>query len=141
MTKADAFESRSFRMGGILVGGGTIMAGLIFGFPYGITFLAGGILSALNMAMLRHSINTVLRRQSNRKTLTIGSYLLRLLLIPLCLYAIMRLFFLGLSLQLQDLRFSVVAFSLRVFWKHSKKALDNHARIIAGCEFYKQISL
>ena len=67
MIKAEAFEIRSYRMGGILIGGGTIVAGLIFGFAYGITFLAGGILSALNMVMLRYSINSALRRQSNPK--------------------------------------------------------------------------
>jgi len=95
MIKSDAFESRSFRMGGILVCGGTILAALIFGFPYGVCFLAGGLLAALNMSMLSRSINSALSRAANPKFRTVGAYILRLLLIPLCLYVIMRLFFLG----------------------------------------------
>ncbi len=89
------FESRSFRMGGILVAIGTILTTLIFGFAHAACFLAGGFLSAVNMSMLRRSINSALSRSSNPKFRTVGSYILRLLLIPLCLYAIMRLFFFG----------------------------------------------
>ena len=89
------FESRSFRTGGILVAIGTILTGLVFGFSHATCFLVGGFLSAVNMLMLQHSINSALSRSSNPKLRTVGSYILRLLLIPLCLYAIMRLFFSG----------------------------------------------
>ena len=89
------FESRSFRTGGILVAIGTILTALIFGYAHAACFLAGGLLSAVNMLMLRRSINTALSRAANPRLRTAGSYLLRLLLIPLCLYAIMRLFFFG----------------------------------------------
>lgn len=89
------FEARSFKTGGILVCLGTLITGLTFGLPYAACFLAGGILSALNMWMLRSSINAALRRPSHNKFRTVGSYILRLMLIPLCLYAIMRLFFFG----------------------------------------------
>ena len=95
MTTPDVFESRSLRMGGILVCVGSLVTALIFGFRYGISFFAGGLLSAVNMSLLRHSINSALSRSSNPKFRTVGSYVLRLLLIPLCLYAIMRLFFFG----------------------------------------------
>jgi hypothetical protein len=95
MFRHEDFESRSFRMGGILVIAGTLLTGLLFGIRHGISFLAGGILSALNMGLLRHSINTALGRAANPKFRTVGSYIVRLLLIPLGLYVIMRLFFWG----------------------------------------------
>ena len=95
MTTPDVFESRSFRMGGILVCAGSIVTALVFGFRYGICFFAGGILCAVNMSMLSRSINSALNCSANPKFRTVGSYILRLLLIPVCLYAIMRLFFWG----------------------------------------------
>ena len=95
MSNSDLFESRSFRLGGMLVLAGSVGTALVFGFAYGISFLAGGFLAALNMTMLRHSINTALGRSANPKFRTVGAYILRLLLIPLCLYVIMRFFFPG----------------------------------------------
>jgi hypothetical protein len=95
MISADSFESRSFRIGAILVCAGSVATTLIFGFRHGICFFIGGILSVLNLSMLHHSINAALSRPANHKLLTVGSYILRLLLIPICLYAIMRFFFWG----------------------------------------------
>jgi hypothetical protein len=95
MIRPELFESRAFRVGAMLVLAGTVLTGLIFGFAHGICFLAGGMLAALNMTMLRHSINSALSRSSNPKFRTVGAYILRLLLIPMCLYAILRLFFWG----------------------------------------------
>jgi len=95
MTRPELFESRAFRAGGVLVLVGTVLTGLSFGLAHGICFLAGGMLAALNMTMLRKSINSALSRSSNPKFRTVGAYILRLLLIPLCLYAILRLFFWG----------------------------------------------
>jgi hypothetical protein len=82
-------------MGGILVCLGSIVTALVFGFRCGICFFAGGILCFINMSMLSRSINSALSRSVNPKFRTVASYILRLLLIPLCLYAIMRLFFWG----------------------------------------------
>jgi hypothetical protein len=95
MIRAESFESQSFRVGGILVCTGTILTALIFGFPYGICFLAGGLLSALNLSMLTRTINRALSRSAHPKFRTAGAYIVRLLLIPLGLYAIMQLFFFG----------------------------------------------
>jgi hypothetical protein len=95
MTKPGNFESRSFWLGACLVCIGSILAGFIFGLPYGSSFLAGGLLSAANMAMLRHSINTALQGSKRSKFRMAATFILRLLLIPVCLYAIMRFFFLG----------------------------------------------
>jgi hypothetical protein len=95
MTKSGAFESRAFRAGGILVLAGTVLTGLAFGLAHAVCFLSGGMLAALNITMLRHSINSALSRSANPKFRTVGSYILRLLLIPVCLYAILQLFFWG----------------------------------------------
>jgi len=82
-------------MGVIMVVAATIGTSIVFGLPYGICFLVGGVLAAINIVVLRNSINSALTRSSNPKFRTVGSYILRLLLIPLCLYGIMRLFFFG----------------------------------------------
>jgi len=95
MNHADLFTARSTRTGAILVGIGTAATGLIYGFAHAACFLAGGFLAAFNMAMLKKSINSALSRSENPKFRTVWAYLLRLLLIPLCLYVIMRLFFYG----------------------------------------------
>jgi hypothetical protein len=95
MINHEAFESRAFRMGGILIIAGALFTGLAFGIRHGMCFLMGGILSALNMRLLHLSINSALSRSVNPKFRTVGSYIVRLLLIPLCLYVIMRLFFWG----------------------------------------------
>jgi hypothetical protein len=95
MIRAESFESRSFRMGGILVCAGTIPTTLVFGLAYGICFFAGGLLSALNLSMLSRTINMALRRSANPTFRTAGAYILRLLLIPLGLYVIIQLFFFG----------------------------------------------
>jgi len=94
--RAGEVESRIFWLGGCLVGTGAVLAGLVFGFRNGLSFLAGGLLSAANLAVLRHTVNTaLLRRSGNSGFRIVASYILRLVLIPLCLYAMMRFFFWG----------------------------------------------
>jgi hypothetical protein len=95
MISSEVFETRAFRIGTILVCFGSVLTGMALDFRYGFCFLAGGLLSALNLSMLRHSIGSALSRSANPKFRTVGAYILRLLLIPLCLYAIMRFFFWG----------------------------------------------
>jgi hypothetical protein len=90
------FERRLFWIGGWLVAAGSIVTGLVFGLNYGASFLAGGLLSAVNLKLLIRTINSALAR--NRKISNIriaATYILRLLLIPLCLYAIMQFLFFG----------------------------------------------
>jgi hypothetical protein len=68
----------------------------MFGWRPGASFLAGGLLSAANLAVLRHTINSALLRRSGNSGFRIVSvHILRLVLIPLCLYAMMRFFFFG----------------------------------------------
>jgi hypothetical protein len=90
------FEQRLFWIGGWLVAVGSIAAGLIFGWNYGASFLAGGLLSAVNLRLLIRTVNSALARSSKVSSIRItATYILRLLLIPLCLYAIMHFFFFG----------------------------------------------
>ena len=96
MIRAGDIESRIFWLGGCLVGVGAVLAGCTFGFRNGLSFLAGGLLSAANLAVLRHTVNTVLLKRSGNSPFRVAaSYIARLVLIPLCLYAMMRFFFLG----------------------------------------------
>ncbi len=87
-------ERRIFLLGAALVAGGSIAAWLLFNAVVGISFLAGGVLAALNMAWLRQTVRSITmndQKISKRRVLT--GFVLRLLLIPLCLYAMIRFLF------------------------------------------------
>jgi hypothetical protein len=90
------FEHRLFRIGGWLVAVGCLGAGLIFGLNHGISFLLGGLLAAINLKLLIRTVNSALARTRKVSNIRLAvTYILRLLLIPLCLYAIMHFFFFG----------------------------------------------
>ena len=96
MISSAAFERKVFWIGTWMIAAGTVITLLIFGLKYGVSFLLGGLLSAINLKLLVRTVNAALAR-SNRISgfrITAG-YILRLLLIPLCLYAIMHFFFFG----------------------------------------------
>ena len=96
MISSAAFERQVFRIGAWLVAAGSVATGLIFGLKYGISFFAGGFLSAVNLRLLIRTINAALARSSSISSIRItAGYIVRLLLIPLCLYAIMHFFFPG----------------------------------------------
>ena len=96
MITSGRFENQIFRIGGWLAAAGSLASALFFGWRYGISFLAGGVLSALNLKLLIHSVNSALARSERVSHFRITAiYILRLLLIPLCLYAIMHFFFFG----------------------------------------------
>ena len=96
MISSGQFERRLFWIGGWLVAAGSLAAVLIFDLKYGISFLAGGVLSAVNMKLLIRAVNATLARSSNISHIRIAAtYISRLLLIPICLYAIMHFFFFG----------------------------------------------
>jgi len=96
LIRAGNLESRIFWIGGVLVAGGGLFTALVFGPRYGASFIAGGLLSAANLALLRRTVNSALLHGPRRSSWRIVcGYTLRLLLIPLCLYAMMRLFFFG----------------------------------------------
>ena len=96
MIRSGEFERRLFWIGGLLAAAGSIATGLMFGLKYGASFLAGGLLSALNMMLLIRAVNSALARSPRISDFRIAlTYISRLLLIPLCLYAIMHFFFFG----------------------------------------------
>ena len=89
-------ERRIFWIGTWLVVAGSLLAWVLFGFLNGASFLAGGVLAGVNLWLLRLAINAaVLNDQKRSKRRILAGYFLRLLLIPLCLYVMIRFLFLG----------------------------------------------
>lgn len=89
--RADEIELRIFGIGACLVILGALLTAVVFGLRQGASFLAGGILAAANLAALRHTINAAVLRPKGRSRLRPAVvHILRLVLIPLCLYAMMR---------------------------------------------------
>jgi hypothetical protein len=90
------FENRLFWIGGWLVAVGSLAVSLIFGLNYGVSFLLGGVLSAINLKLLIRTVNSALAKSQKVSNIRLAAtYILRLLLIPLCLYVIMHFFFFG----------------------------------------------
>jgi hypothetical protein len=93
---ASAVEKRIFAIGAWLSLGGSLLVWLLLGGRQGLSFAAGCALAALNLAWLRRTIGAAVYLDPGRSKLRILlEFLLRLLLIPLCLYAMIRLLFLG----------------------------------------------
>jgi hypothetical protein len=89
-------ERRIFWIGAWLTGAGSLVTWFLFGFVNGISFLAGGVLAGVNLALLRVAVNAAILYDPKRsKRRILAGYFLRLLLIPLCLYAMIRFLFLG----------------------------------------------
>lgn len=88
-------ERRLLRLGAGLTAAGTLAVWLGFGAIAGVSFLAGGMLAAGNLMWLRSSVSAVVLRDPKRSRFQVlGGFFLRLLLIPLCLYAMIRFLFL-----------------------------------------------
>ncbi len=92
---------------GILLGvGGTILAWMIFGPRASLSFAAGAALGGADLSWLRSSILSVFSGDLKRsKSKMLAGFCLRLLLIPLCLYAMIRFLFL-------DIRAAVAGFAI-----------------------------
>jgi hypothetical protein len=81
----------------ILLLAGAAVAWLFFGLIQAVSFLAGGILAALNLLWLYRSVQAMFSRDPKQlRTRVLAGFLARLLLIPLCLYAMIRFLFLSL---------------------------------------------
>jgi len=106
-------ERRIFLIGLLLTLGGSLLTWGIWGWHQGISFLAGGILGGLNLLWLRQAVNSIVfydQKASKRRIL--AGYFLRLLLIPLCLYAMIRFLFFGVLALIAG--FAVYNFSILV---------------------------
>ena len=96
MISSALFERKAFWIGTWMVAAGTVVAAAVFGLKYGVAFLMGGLLSAINLKLLVRTVNAALARSKRISSIRItAGYILRLLLIPLCLYAIMHFFLAG----------------------------------------------
>ena len=92
----DSLEKRLLQLGLGLALVGTILTWVLFGGGAGLSFLAGALLAAGDLAWLRTSIGLVLSREpKGAKSKVLAGFFLRLLLIPLCLYVMMRLLSFG----------------------------------------------
>ncbi len=89
-------ERRIPVIGGVLVAAGSVLVFLLYGAFSGLSFLAGGGLAALSMLWLRRSIEGLLLDDAKRsKRRALSGFFLRLLLIPLCLYVMIRFLFMS----------------------------------------------
>jgi hypothetical protein len=105
-------ERRLVWIGIWLVLAGSILTGLRFGMMTGTSFLAGGALAAVNLSWLRQIVSGFVFSdpKTSRRRLLAG-YIVRLVLIPLSLYAMIR--FLSLSIPAAVAGFAV--FNCSVF--------------------------
>lgn len=95
LTQNRRLERRLFWLGVGLTAAGSLAAWFFFGGNAGWSFLAGGALAGGNVLWLRYSIDGLLLRDPKRsKIQVLGGFFLRLMLIPLCLYAMIRFLFL-----------------------------------------------
>jgi hypothetical protein len=89
-------ERRLFLLGALLAGMGSLVAGYFYGSRALISLLAGGALAGVNLGLLRSAVSSIVFYQpkKSKRRILIG-YFLRLLLIPLSLYAMIRFLFLS----------------------------------------------
>jgi hypothetical protein len=88
-------ERRILRLNLWLAAAGCALAWAVFGTRAGLSFLAGSALAAGNLFWLRSTVRAAFAGAPERaKTRILAGYLLRLLLIPLCLYVMIRFLFL-----------------------------------------------
>lgn len=91
----ESLERRLLWLGIWLAVGGTILVWIIFGLRAGLSFAAGAALGGGDLSWLRSSILAILSGDLKRsKSQVLAGFFLRLLLIPLCLYVMIRFLFL-----------------------------------------------
>ena len=98
MTNPDnrRLELRLLKIASWLVAGGTALTGFFFGMRQAASFACGGVLAGISVFSLRALMSSMVlqdRKASKRRAL--AGFVLRLLLIPLGLYAMIRFLFLS----------------------------------------------
>lgn len=89
-------ERRILRIGIGLALGGSLLVSLLWDPLQGLSSAAGGALAAGNLSWLRSTVGGIMFENAGRsRRFVLASFLLRLLLIPLCLYAMIRFLFLS----------------------------------------------
>ena len=90
-----AVERRLFRLGLVLAVGGCLAAWFLYGRRASLSYAAGAALAGINLLWLRATMGSIFHETVKRsKIKVLGGFFLRLLLIPLCLYAMIRFLFL-----------------------------------------------
>lgn len=93
---ATGVEKRIFAIGATLSLGAGLLVWLLLGGRQALSLAAGCLLAALNLAWLRQTVGAAVYHHAGRSKLRIlWGFLLRMLLLPLCLYAMIRLLFLS----------------------------------------------
>lgn len=89
-------ERRIFWIGACLSLGGAVACAAVFGLRHGFALLAGGVLGGLSLAWLRWTVTRIVfsDRKGSVNRVIVG-FILRLLLIPLGLYAMIRFLLAG----------------------------------------------
>ena len=91
-----ALERRLFLIGAALVACGTVVAAATLGWRTAFSIAGGGLLGGGGLLWLRRSVAGIFFHDLKRsKSRIITGFLLRLLLIPLGLYVMIRFLFLG----------------------------------------------
>lgn len=115
-------ETRLFKIAASLVAAGGILTGLIFGMRQAASFLCGGALAGINVLWLRGVLNAlVLQDPKASKRRVLVGFALRLLLIPLGLYVMIRFLFLGVAAAVAGF----AACHCSIFVEGILEALDN----------------
>ncbi len=86
-----SLERRIFVIGAGLVAVTSLTVWSLFDSVHGLSIIVGGVLAAINLEWLRRTVSAIVfydRKRSKHRIL--AGFFLRLLLIPLCLYATMR---------------------------------------------------
>jgi hypothetical protein len=90
-----SLERRLLLLGLGLTAGGGLLTWVCFGVREGLSFLAGAALAGGDLLWLRSTVGTIFSGSLQRSRLRVlAGFICRLLLIPLCLYAMMRFLFL-----------------------------------------------
>ena len=94
--RSASLERRLFRIGLILTATASLVAFLWSGLAAAVSCIAGGALAAVSMHWLNRTVSAVVspHPRASKRSVLLG-YVLRLMLIPLCLYAMLRLHFLS----------------------------------------------
>ena len=91
-------EHRLLKIAAWLVAAGSILTVLLFGVRQAASFACGGALAGISIFWLRGGLNAVvLQDHKASKRRVLAGFALRLLLIPLGLYVMIRFLFLGVA--------------------------------------------
>ena len=118
----NAIERRLLGTGSLLMCFASLLCWMIAGSRGAVSCLVGGILAAGSMVWLSRTISAVIRpRPVASKWRFLAGYVLRLMLIPLCLYAMLRLHFFSLPAAVAGF----AAFNLAIFIEGIREAIGS----------------